>query len=61
MAPYFDDDGTELSPDYLPMPGLCLICKKKDDPNEEILCNLNRLGQSEGEKFECFAFVDIND
>ncbi len=56
MTPYFNDDGTEINPDLIPMPDLCLVCKKKDDPYEEIPCTLNRIGTKAGEEFECFAF-----
>jgi len=47
MPPYFNDDGTEINPDLIPKPDLCLICEKQDDPNEEILCTLNRIGQGD--------------
>jgi hypothetical protein len=56
---YFDDDGTPLNPDLIPKPGLCLICGKNLDPNEEILCNLNRLDQRNKDKFVCYAFEKI--
>ncbi len=56
---YFNDDGTPLNPDLFPKPQLCLSCKKNDDPNQEILCTLNRLGQREESVFECFAYEQI--
>ncbi|HED10055.1 MAG TPA: hypothetical protein ENJ10_05160 [Caldithrix abyssi] len=56
--PYFDDDGNELDPNLIPVPGLCLICKKNNDPGEEILCTLTRLDQKEGEEFICHAFEE---
>ena len=56
MVPYFDDDGTEVNPDLIPKPGLCLICKKQNDPNEEIPCTLNRMDQRGEDDFICFAF-----
>ncbi|NOY50892.1 MAG: hypothetical protein GXO88_10075 [Chlorobi bacterium] len=56
MTPFFDDDGTEINPDLVPKPGLCLICKKQDDPEEEILCTLNILDQRDDDEFKCFAF-----
>lgn len=61
MAPYFDDDGTEVNPDLIPKPGLCLICNKLNDPNEDIPCTLNRMGQSDEDDFICLAFEKIND
>lgn len=56
---YFDDDGNELNPDLFPKPQLCLSCKKNDDPNEEILCNLTRLDQRNEPEFICFAYENI--
>jgi len=53
---YFDDDGNQLNPDLIPKPGLCLTCKKDSDPDEEILCNLNRLGHTNQDKFVCYAY-----
>ncbi len=56
MPGYFDDNGNELNPDLYPKPQLCLSCKKDEDLNEEILCNLNRLGQTGDTDFKCFAY-----
>lgn len=55
---YFDDDGNPLNPDLIPKPGLCLICKMNEatDPEENILCNLNRLDQAGEKEFNCGAF-----
>jgi len=58
--PYFDDDGNEFNPNLYPTPNLCLSCKKKDDPNEEIVCNLTRLDQIEEEDFVCSAYESFN-
>ncbi len=57
--PYYDDDGNELDPASIPVPQMCLMCEKKDDPNEEILCNLNRLDQAGAKHFKCGAFVSL--
>jgi len=54
---FFDDEGKEINMDLIEKPGLCLICKKENDPAEEILCNLNRIDQREEEEFFCYAFV----
>jgi hypothetical protein len=59
MTPFYDDDGTEVNPDLIPKPNLCLICRKEDDENEEILCALTRLDQREDQEFKCFAFEQI--
>ncbi len=60
MAPYYDDDGTEINPDLIPTPGLCLVCKKQNDLNEDIHCTLNRMDQGDTDDFICFAFEKIN-
>lgn len=54
--PYFDDDGTEVNPNLFPKPHLCLSCKKNDDQNEELVCNLTRLDQRDEPEFKCFAY-----
>ncbi|RLD36904.1 MAG: hypothetical protein DRI89_15735 [Bacteroidetes bacterium] len=56
MNGYFDDDGNKLNPDLIPKPDLCLSCTKNEDPNEEILCNLNRLDQDGDSEFICYAY-----
>lgn len=53
---YFDDDGNEMNPDLVSKPSLCVSCLKDNDPNEEILCNLNRLDQQNDEDFKCYAY-----
>jgi len=54
---YFNDDGTEINPDLIPKPSLCVSCKK-DGPSgeEEILCNLTRADQQGEEEFICEAY-----
>ena len=56
---YFDDDGNEIHPEFLPKPSLCICCINNDDPNEEILCNLNRYDQKDEKEFICFAFKQM--
>jgi hypothetical protein len=60
---YYNDDGKEFNPDLLPKPSLCATCKKDNDPNEEILCNLTRADQQGEEEFVCYAYKlkTIND
>jgi len=53
---FFNDDGTPFNPDLYPLPNLCLSCKKKDDPSEEILCGLTRMDQAGEKEFKCFAY-----
>jgi len=54
---YFDDDGTEMNPDLISKPDLCITCKKNGlSGEEEILCNLTRAGQQGQDEFECDAY-----
>ena len=54
---YFDDDGTEINPDIVSKPGLCVSCRKDGQPGkEEILCNLTRADQQGEEEFYCEAY-----
>lgn len=59
MPPYFNDDGTEINPNLIPKPSLCLSCKKNEDQHEEILCNLTRLDQRNDKEFICYAYEKI--
>jgi len=53
---FFNDDGTDINPDLIAKPDLCVSCKKDDDPGEEILCTLTRADQIGEEPFRCEAF-----
>ena len=54
---YFDDDGTEINPDLIPKPDLCIICKKDGlAGKEEVLCNLTRADQQGEDEFHCEAY-----
>lgn len=55
---FFDDDGNRIDPFAVPKPGLCLICKKNelDDPEEDMLCAMNRWDQKDEAEFECGMF-----
>ena len=53
---YFDDDGNEINPDLVSKPPLCISCAKDEDPNQEMLCNLNRLDQQGEGDFKCEAY-----
>jgi hypothetical protein len=57
---YYLDDGTEFNPDLFPKPSLCLTCRKNDDPNEELLCNLTRMDQRNEDEFKCFAYKKVS-
>ena len=54
--PYYDDDGNEINPELIPKPSLCITCLKDDDPDEQILCNLNRMDQVNEPEFRCYAY-----
>ena len=56
IAEFFDDDGYEINTDLIKKPSLCLTCAKDDDPNEEMLCNMNRYDQKDDKEFICFAY-----
>ena len=56
---YFDDDGVEFNPNLFPIPNLCICCKKKDDPNDQVICNLTRMDQLGDAEFKCFAYQKI--
>ena len=55
---YFKDNGTEFNPNLTPKSSLCITCKKEDNPECEILCNLTRDDQNE-DIFICFAYEGI--
>jgi hypothetical protein len=57
--PFYDDDGNELDPKAVPLPQMCRLCEKLNDPDEEILCDLNRLDQRNERQFKCGAFVSL--
>ena len=51
------DDGTEVNPDLVPKPDLCITCKKDEQGSEEdILCTLNRMDQQGKQDFKCYAY-----
>jgi hypothetical protein len=54
---FHDDDGTEIAPDLIAKPGLCVACGKDDDPSEAMLCTLIRLDQRDEDEFRCDAYV----
>ena len=53
---FYNDDGTEVNPDLLPKPSLCISCRKDGLRNEEILCDLNRMDQQGEEEFQCGVY-----
>jgi hypothetical protein len=57
---FFDDDGYEINSELIKKPSLCLTCLHDDDPNEELLCNMNRFDQKDEKEFKCFAYKRID-
>lgn len=57
----YNDDGTKVDPETIPLPGLCIICKKYqiDDWDENLLCQLNRNDQRNEDEFKCGSFENI--
>ena len=54
---YFDDDGTEINPNLIPKPDICITCKNDGESGEEeILCSLTRVDQQREEKYICDAY-----
>lgn len=58
---FFLDDGTEVNPDLIPKPHLCVGCANdtSGDPMEHILCTMTRIDQQGEPEFVCHAFVAI--
>ena len=57
MENYFNNNGSEINPDLIPKPDLCITCKKNSlSGEEEILCNLTRADQQGEGEFECEAY-----
>ena len=57
----YNDDGTEVNPDLIPKPSLCISCRKDEILSEEILCNLNRMDQQGKDEFICGAYEPVED
>ncbi|MCD6090475.1 MAG: hypothetical protein J7J72_03150 [Bacteroidales bacterium] len=57
----YNDDGTKVDPQTIPLPALCIICKKYqiDDWDENLLCQMNRHDQRNDDEFKCGAFENI--
>ncbi|MGD9931443.1 MAG: hypothetical protein AB7U05_15580 [Mangrovibacterium sp.] len=55
---FFDDDGNPVNPELIPVPGLCIICKRyqEEDWNENMFCQHNRYNQRNNPDFKCGAF-----
>ncbi len=58
---FYDDDGNKIDPHSIPVPSLCIICKKYqiDDWDENLLCQMNRNDQRNEPEFKCGAFKKL--
>jgi hypothetical protein len=57
----YNDDGTKMDIENIPLPSLCVICRYNvsGDPEDNILCLLNRNDQRDDDEFQCGKFEKI--
>jgi hypothetical protein len=53
---FYNDDGTEVNPDLIPKPSLCISCRKDELRDEEMLCDLTRMDQQGKDEFICGTY-----
>lgn len=55
----YDDAGNLIDRNLIPKPGLCIVCRLNyiNDPEENLLCDMNRHDQLNDKEFKCGAFV----
>jgi len=53
---FYDDAGTEINPDLVPKPDLCISCRKDELRDQEHLCDLTRMDQQGNDVFVCEAY-----
>ena len=58
---FYDDDGNKIDLNSIPVPSLCIICKKHhiEDWDENLLCLMNRNDQRDEPDFKCGAFENL--
>lgn len=58
---FYNDEGEKIDPETVPVPNLCVICKKHmaDDSDENLLCLMNRYDQRNDDDFKCGMFENI--
>jgi hypothetical protein len=56
MNGFHHDDGTEINPDLIVKPDLCISCKNNEDPSQDTICVLTRADQIGKNNFKCEAF-----
>lgn len=54
----YDDNGTKIDPESIPVPELCITCKSyhSGDSEENLFCTMNRYDQQNDTDFKCKAF-----
>lgn len=58
----YNDDGTEIDPDKVPIPEKCYSCKSYGKGGKEnMLCTLTRADHTDGYDFDCGAYNFIGD
>ncbi len=55
--PFYDDDGTEINPDLIPKPSLCVTCQNDEKPEQEMFCVMCRFDQQDENDFYCDSFI----
>ena len=53
---FFRDNGTKIDPDLIIKPGLCMSCRRDNDPDEKVLCILTQADQEDEPEFRCAGF-----
>ena len=58
---FYSDDGELIDKNSIPVPGLCILCEshQTDDPEENLLCLMNRYDQLNSNEFRCGAFQKV--
>ncbi|MCY1721849.1 hypothetical protein OU798_15955 [Prolixibacteraceae bacterium Z1-6] len=59
---FYNEDGTTIDPENVPVPSLCVICQNSmaDDWEENLLCLINRNDKRNDDDFRCRIFRKIN-
>ena len=55
--PFYDKDGSEIHPDFVPIPDLCRDCRNNDDLGQYIFCSMLRIEKKQDEVFVCNSFL----
>ena len=58
--PFYDVDGAEIHPDFVPFPALCRGCRKNLDLDKYIFCSMRRIQRRFDDVFVCTGFQPIS-